>query len=607
MLHRLYLLQPMRLSAKRSGTVLVKGGSLMFYTPAMLAGWLKSCIVSSRIGSVYPECSGGIVLLNGHKRVLPPECLYIGDLVTVSDAITRKLMPDKPYIFLCAGSSPDLDVLPCSEQITLIQTNLDLLGLYNKVQFHVHKFLDWDRTLQQAVLSNEGFQKILDCAYAGMKTTLVMLNAGYKVLAACYEPGLRDPLTTELQENGYLSFESVKEITSHTSEHRAGSDELGYIEYLSAQSGRRTIMWPIEYENTVVGRLVVVMNDSGPAPNYLDLCRILIFYLRQYMLSGRSASYGGNAAFGSLVADLIELKLSDQEELKERLKQVPLVIKSYYHLLVVSFPNETEPAFPQQSAEPFSPVAAPPNIPWNYVVSQLQQIFPFSNITIYHNEILILVRKTSRSSRFEFDVDAVTHILSYYNGYMAVGNYSKFLTSLAPIYHQTRSAVRLGLTLGGNPKQRVFYYEDYAIYQEIELAAMGLKNIYGITNYVYLCHPALIRLLRYDRKHDNNLCRVLYVYLTTDRNAAEAARELYLHRNTMLYKISKIEEILGQSLDDCMFRSRLLYSYYVLEYVTRYLKIDILNLYKGQKPKLSWLEPENNLSVQEEPFYPENP
>lgn len=217
------------------------------------------------------------------------------------------------------------------------------------------------------------------------------------------------------------------------------------------------------------------------------------------------------------------------------------------------------------------------------------------------------MRKTSRSSRFEFDVDAVTHILSYYNGYMAVGNYSKFLTSLAPIYHQTRSAVRLGLTLGGNPKQRVFYYEDYAIYQEIELAAMGLKNIYGITNYVYLCHPALIRLLRYDRKHDNNLCRVLYVYLTTDRNAAEAARELYLHRNTMLYKISKIEEILGQSLDDCMFRSRLLYSYYVLEYVTRYLKIDILNLYKGQKPKLSWLEPENNLSVQEEPFYPENP
>ena len=97
---------------------------------------------------------------------------------------------------------------------------------------------------------------------------------------------------------------------------------------------------------------------------------------------------------------------------------------------------------------------------------------------------------------------------------------------------------------------------------------------------------------------------MLYVYLITDRNAAEAARKLYLHRNTMLYKISKIEEILGQSLDDCMFRSRLQYSYYVLEYTTQYLKLDILNLRKAQKPSLSWLETENAPPAQEEPMGP---
>ena len=97
---------------------------------------------------------------------------------------------------------------------------------------------------------------------------------------------------------------------------------------------------------------------------------------------------------------------------------------------------------------------------------------------------------------------------------------------------------------------------------------------------------------------------MLYVYLITDRNAAEAARKLYLHRNTMLYKIAKIEEILGQSLDDSTFRSRLQYSYYVLEYTTQCLKIDILNLSKGQKPSLSWLETGNEPPAQEEPFKP---
>lgn len=566
----------------------------MFYTPAMLAGWLRKCIISSHIGTSYPQCSGGIVLLNDWKDQLPSECLYIGEPDAVLRSITRKLIPQKSYIFLCAGASPELESLVLPKQITLIITDLDLLGLYNKVQFHVHKFLDWDRSLQQAVLSNEGFQKILDSAYAGMKTTLVMLNSGYKVLAACYDPSLKDPLTIELQEFGYLSFESVKEINKDIENCNRHSGSFGYTEYISNQSGLNTIMWPIEYENTVVGRLVVVMNSTSPAPNYVDLCRILIHYLRQYMLSGRSASYGGNALFGSLAADLIEMKLTDPDELAERIKQVPLMIKNYYHTLVVSFPGDPGPDFPpQENEEPFSsPSAMVPNIPWNYVVSQLQQIFPFSNITIYHSEILILVRKTDKSPRFQFDVDAVTRILSYYNGYMAVGNFSKYLTSLSPIYHQTRATIRLGRALAQNPKQRVFYYEDFAIYHEIELATLGWRNVYGITNYVYLCHPALISLLRYDRKHNNDLCRVLYVYLTTDRNAAEAARVLYLHRNTMLYKISKIEEIIGQSLDNAMLRTRLLYSYYVLEYTARYLNLDILELRRGRPPKLSWLSNE---------------
>ena len=556
----------------------------MFYTTPMLAGWLKSCVTSSRLGNAWPACSGGIVLLDGRSGELPSECLYIGDVNTVTEALAGHLNPEKPYILICAGSSPELEAMPLPDGVTLLLTGLDLLSLYNEVQYHVHKFLDWERSLQKAVLSNEGFQCILDSAYAGMQATLVMLNTGYKVLGGCYEPELSVPLTEELRQNGYLSFESFKELSGHADGQDGRNDDLGYIEYAVPEAGLLTIIWPIEYEHTVVGRLVAVMRQNGLVPVFKDQCRILIAYLREYMLSGRSASYGGNAAFSSLVADLLELRLTDPDELRERLKQVPLLVQSYYHPLVVAFPGGKGPAFPPRDEGQFPSREQPPDIPWNYVISQLQRIFPFSNITIYRNEILILVRKTDRSTRYELDIENVTHILSYYNGFMAVGNYSKFLTSLASVYHQARAAIRLGLAMREDPGQRVFYYEDYAIYHQIELATQSLKNEYGLVNLVYLCHPALIRLLRHDRRHHNDLCHVLYVYLTTDRNAAEASRRLYLHRNTMLYKIAKIEEILEQSLDDSMFRIRLLYSYHVLEYATRYLKVDILELFKGKLP-----------------------
>ena len=99
-----------------------------------------------------------------------------------------------------------------------------------------------------------------------------------------------------------------------------------------------------------------------------------------------------------------------------------------------------------------------------------------------------------------------------------------------------------------------------------------------MANPVYLCPPALVSLYRYDLKHDTNLCTILKAYLNCDRNAAETARELYMHRNTMLYNISKIEKILGQSLDDNMLRMRLLFGFYVIEYTEDILGEPLLNL-----------------------------
>ena len=87
-----------------------------------------------------------------------------------------------------------------------------------------------------------------------------------------------------------------------------------------------------------------------------------------------------------------------------------------------------------------------------------------------------------------------------------------------------------------------------------------------------------IALLLHDNKTGGNLLDFLYTYLLHERNATETAKALYIHRNTALYKIRKIEEIIGGSLDDPILRERLLFSYHVLEYMTRYRKEDILTL-----------------------------
>jgi purine catabolism regulator len=63
------------------------------------------------------------------------------------------------------------------------------------------------------------------------------------------------------------------------------------------------------------------------------------------------------------------------------------------------------------------------------------------------------------------------------------------------------------------------------------------------------CADVLGRLEAYDAVRGTALVATLETFLAT-RNAALAARRLYLHYNTLKNRLAKIEEIIGPYLDD---------------------------------------------------------
>jgi len=76
-----------------------------------------------------------------------------------------------------------------------------------------------------------------------------------------------------------------------------------------------------------------------------------------------------------------------------------------------------------------------------------------------------------------------------------------------------------------------------------------------------------IRLLSdHDEKQGSKLIKLLSAYLYSERNATATCNVMHMHRNTVLYNISKIESLLNINLDDNDVRIKLmlgLKAYYI--------------------------------------------
>ena len=78
------------------------------------------------------------------------------------------------------------------------------------------------------------------------------------------------------------------------------------------------------------------------------------------------------------------------------------------------------------------------------------------------------------------------------------------------------------------------------------------------------CHPALKQLLEYDKKHDTQLSLTLYQYLANERNSVVAAEAMFIHRNTLIYRLKKIDTLVDIDYDSFSERQYIILSYEIL-------------------------------------------
>jgi len=60
----------------------------------------------------------------------------------------------------------------------------------------------------------------------------------------------------------------------------------------------------------------------------------------------------------------------------------------------------------------------------------------------------------------------------------------------------------------------------------------------------------LLKILNYDQENNAELLYTLQVFLECNGNASKAAKELFIHYKTILYRLDRIKEVTQLDLED---------------------------------------------------------
>ena len=169
----------------------------------------------------------------------------------------------------------------------------------------------------------------------------------------------------------------------------------------------------------------------------------------------------------------------------------------------------------------------------------------YENCAVFSNdpELLIVTAADSEEQLRSLIHDICSHILSILASGEQItagcGKLTKSIRCIYKSYHQAKSIQQLQEK--GKIDPSLMFYSDMGIYKLL----MGIEDKDIIEEY----YDKTIRpLLDYDRKNNSDLTVVLRSYLDHNGSVRETADELYVHRNTINYKLNKISEILGMDL-----------------------------------------------------------
>ena len=190
-------------------------------------------------------------------------------------------------------------------------------------------------------------------------------------------------------------------------------------------------------------------------------------------------------------------------------------------------------------------------LPLGFVRNAVESAFPKSVVFEHHRNSVVAVIPIAEMDPGSYR-QAIAEGVSPFIGSMemkaGVSNPYDNLIGVRSLYLQADAALDMGMLF--SPADSLYFFDDYALREMV----MSIAAAHRLDT---LLDEGLRRLVDHDASSTTSYVETLRVFLENDASVAKTASALYVHRSTLMERLSRIRRDLGIDLEDSDERLRL--------------------------------------------------
>ncbi len=413
-----------------------------------------------------------------------------------------------------------------SENVIVVQAE-DVLRIFNALM----KVKCWLDDLNRGLAACESDQEVVDCAsdYTGLP--MFYLDESYRILAITNTTIADDPEWKHMSEKRYLSPDNARRM-KETGDLDFLAPSLMPVVYRSQLYPFDSIVCNLWLDGKFASRLNVLCVTGDTSALVYRASELITFHLRRLLTKNRSLSAG--SPIQRTLLDLLHGVPLPEEMVRESLKGTPALADSLFQLFYVDMGAQED----HQLA--------------SYYASVLKQQFSGAPlIPVVLKEQLIILIYGENEPALDSLIAQLDHFFSKHHLRCGASNPFRRLSTLLGHYEQGMAA------LGAEEGEGIRFFQDVML--DHMLSYIPQEQI------PYLISPDIARIKKAESEFSFSLLETLRVYLSCNCNLNRAAEHMFIHKNTLLYRMNHIRGIIRCDVNDPDERLLLMLSFKLLD------------------------------------------